>query len=91
MQRGGDRGYCTRNYLSPATMSMVDGMRGQLLSELLSRGFAPSLEAASTQAHRADLVRAVLVSSGSGFRVSERRHGCDVDVLLGVIVFDATL
>jgi len=49
-------------------MSMVDGMRGQLLSELLSRGFAPSLEAASTQAHRADLVRAVLVSGG-GIRV----------------------
>lgn len=63
MQGGGDRPFCARNFLSPATMNMIDGMRGQLLSELTGMGFVASLEASSTQARRADLVRAVLVSS----------------------------
>ncbi|KAL4451226.1 hypothetical protein ABPG77_009298 [Micractinium sp. CCAP 211/92] len=58
--RGTDRGYCSHNFLSPATMNMLDGMRSQLLSELVSRGFVQSLEAASTNAQRSDLVRAVL-------------------------------
>ena len=40
---------------------MIDGMRGQLLGELVSRGFVRSLEEANSQGHRADLVRAVLV------------------------------
>lgn len=31
-QRGTDRGFCAHNFLSPATMNMIDGMRGQLLS-----------------------------------------------------------
>ncbi len=31
-QRGTHRGFCTHNFLSPATMNMIDGMRGQLLS-----------------------------------------------------------
>ena len=42
----------------------IDGMRGQLLGELTSRGFAASLEAASRNAQRADLVRSVLVRAG---------------------------
>jgi HrpA-like RNA helicase len=59
--RGGDHGYCVKNYLSPATMRMIDGMRTQLLGELVGRGFVQSIEDASTEGHRADLVRAVLV------------------------------
>ncbi|KAL4422956.1 hypothetical protein ABPG75_009153 [Micractinium tetrahymenae] len=58
--RGTDRGYCSLNFLSPATMNMLDGMRSQLLSELVARGFVESLEAASANAQRSDLVRAVL-------------------------------
>jgi len=61
-QRGGDHHYCVKNYLSPATMRMIDGMRTQLLGELVGRGFIRSVENASTEGHRADLVRAVLVS-----------------------------
>lgn len=61
VQRGGDYSYCTKNYLSPATMRMIDGMRTQLLGELVGRGFVRVLEEASTEGHRADLVRAVLV------------------------------
>jgi HrpA-like RNA helicase len=58
--RGTDRGFCTHNFLSPATMNMIDGMRGQLMSELTSRGFVQSLEGSSANAQRSDLVRAVL-------------------------------
>jgi HrpA-like RNA helicase len=61
-QRGGDHHYCVKNYLSAATMRMIDGMRTQLLGELVGRGFVRSIEDASTEGHRADLVRAVLVS-----------------------------
>lgn len=61
VQRGGDHSYCVQNFLSPATMRMIDGMRTQLLGELTSRGFVGSLEEGSSQGHRADLVRAVLV------------------------------
>lgn len=32
LQRGADRGFCAHNFLSPATMNMIDGMRQQLLS-----------------------------------------------------------
>lgn len=140
LQRGTDRGYCSHNFLSPATMNMLDGMRSQLLSgkrgqeraagsllclpllsampsslrllclhphqrlglapccaagvlslsctcpklagpapatrppgrpaELVSRGFVQSLEAASTNAQRSDLVRAVLVSAAGNGNVS---------------------
>jgi hypothetical protein len=66
LQRGSDRGFCSHSFLSPATMSMLDGMRQQLLGELVSRGFVPSLEAASAHAQRSDLVRAVLVSACAG-------------------------
>ena len=31
-QKGTDRGYCSHNFLSPATMNMINGMRQQLLS-----------------------------------------------------------
>ena len=59
-----DKQFCSRYFLSPATMAMVDGMRGQLLNELRTRRFIRSLEDSSINAHRADLVRAVL---GCGF------------------------
>ena len=42
-------------------MRMIDGMRTQLLGELVGRGFVRQIEDASTEGHRADLVRAVLV------------------------------
>lgn len=58
--QGWDRSFCLRNFLSPATMNMVCGMRRQLLDELTARGFVRSLESASKHAHRIDLVRAVL-------------------------------
>ncbi|GAB4819950.1 hypothetical protein N2152v2_006996 [Parachlorella kessleri] len=58
--QGRERAYASSHYLSPATLAMVDGMRSQLLGELTSRGFAPSLEAASPNSHHADLVRSVL-------------------------------
>lgn len=69
-QAGRERAYCGSHYLSPATMAMIDGMRSQLLGELTSRGFAASLEGASPQAHRPDLVRAVLVSGQAGGRAN---------------------
>jgi ATP-dependent RNA helicase DHX36 len=52
--------YCSQHHLSAATINMVDGMRTQLLDELISRRFVTSLEEASVNGHRADLVRAVL-------------------------------
>ena len=52
--------YCSHHFLSPATMNMIDGMRGQLLEELKGRGFIASLQQSSLEAHRADLVRGVL-------------------------------
>lgn len=52
--------YCSQHHLSAATINMVDGMRTQLLGELVSRGFVSSLEEASVNGHRADVVRAVL-------------------------------
>ena len=36
-QRGTDRGFCTHNFLSPATMNMLSGMRSQLLSGVRCR------------------------------------------------------
>jgi ATP-dependent RNA helicase DHX36 len=60
--RGNDRAFAARNFVSPSTMAMLEGMRSQLLAELVARGFVASLEAASTAAHRADLVRAVLAA-----------------------------
>ena len=58
---GADRAFCARKFLSPAGMNMLEGMRGQLLSELLNRGLIASLRAASANAADAGLVRFVLV------------------------------
>ena len=62
---GAERGFCARNFLSPAGMNMLEGMRGQLLSELLNRGLIASLRAASVNAADAGLVRFVLVRMSS--------------------------
>lgn len=58
---GAERAYCARNFLSAAGMAMLDGMRSQLLSELLSRRLVSSLADASVNANDAGLVRFVLV------------------------------
>lgn len=39
---------CRRNFLSPATMNMLHGMRGQLIRELQQQGLIQSLAQAST-------------------------------------------
>ena len=57
---GGDRGWAARNYVSPGTMAMIDGMRSQLLGELRARGLVASLADASRAAGDAGLVRSVL-------------------------------
>lgn len=58
---GAERAYCARNFLSAAGMAMLEGMRAQLLSELLSRRLVSSLADASVNADNAGLVRFVLV------------------------------
>ena len=59
---GRDRQVCRDAFLSPGTMAMVDGMRGQLVAELKARRLIPSLAAASASARDAGLVRAVLAA-----------------------------
>ncbi len=66
---GAERAFCSRNFLSPAGMNMLEGMRGQLLSELLNRGLIASLHAASVNATDAGLVRFVLVRTTSSATV----------------------
>lgn len=44
-------------------MNMVDGMRDQLLGELVNRGLIRSLDESNTQGEISDLVRSVLVRS----------------------------
>lgn len=65
---GADRAFCARNYLSAAAMNMLDGMRTQLLSELLSRRLITSLAESSVNAQDAGLVRFVLVRSPQTLR-----------------------
>ncbi|KAI8103615.1 hypothetical protein M9435_004950 [Picochlorum sp. BPE23] len=52
--------YCNQNFLNNATMTMIDGMRTQLLGELMDKGFITSLESASSKATRLNLVRSVI-------------------------------
>jgi hypothetical protein len=42
-------------------MMMIDGMRYQLLGELVGKGFIKSLDESSSKASRADVVRSVMV------------------------------
>lgn len=70
---GAERAFCSRNFLSPAGMNMLEGMRGQLLSELLNRGLIASLRAASVNAADAGLVRFVLVRACS---LSKTQRSC---------------
>lgn len=55
-EKGDDFRYCARNFLSPATMNMLDGMRRQLLGELQNRSLVRSLAEAS--AHMSDIGKA---------------------------------
>ena len=58
---GGDRAFAARNFLSPGTMAMIDGMRSQLLQELRNRKLiGTSLANASVSARDAAVVRAAL-------------------------------
>ena len=59
---GGDRTFASRNFLSPGTMAMIDGMRSQLLQELRGRGLvgSRSLPNASASARDAAVVRCAL-------------------------------
>lgn len=58
---GPARGFCSSNFLSPSTMFMIDGMRGQLASELTHRRLISSVGEASSNARHVGLVRCVLV------------------------------
>ena len=78
---GAERAFCSRNFLSPAGMNMLEGMRGQLLSELLNRGLITSLRAASVNAAEAGLVGFVLVRTPQVSRLhsvalSDRTQHC---------------
>lgn len=78
LQNGRERGFCAQNFISPSTMAMVDGMRGQLASELQRLGFIRDVGEASSSAADLGLVRAVLVSvQGQMMRPGmELRAGC---------------
>jgi len=54
--------YCNQNFLNNSTMTMIDGMRRQLVAELASRGVIQSLENASSKASNPDIVRSVLAA-----------------------------
>ena len=54
-------------------MMMIDGMRYQLLGELVGKGFIKSLDDASSKASRADVVRSVMVRVHSNNQ--DFRHG----------------
>ncbi|KAK9835371.1 hypothetical protein WJX81_005267 [Elliptochloris bilobata] len=60
--RGGERRYAAQHSVSGGTMAMVEGMRAQLLGELMARGFTASLASASRNAADAGLVRSVLAA-----------------------------
>ena len=51
-QRGTDRGFCTHNFLSPATMNMLSGMRSQLLSGAPRRGVGGGCGGGAARWHR---------------------------------------
>ena len=58
---GGDRAFAARNFLSPGTMAMIDGMRSQLSQELRNRRLiGGSLQSASASAGDAAVVRCAL-------------------------------
>lgn len=60
-QRSGNAwAYCNQNFLNNATMTMIDGMRTQLLGELMDKGFITSLESASSKSSKLNLVRSVI-------------------------------
>ncbi|RMZ54673.1 hypothetical protein APUTEX25_003051, partial [Auxenochlorella protothecoides] len=61
-RNGRERGFCAQNFISPSTMAMVDGMRGQLASELQRLGFIRDVGEASSSAADLGLVRAVLAA-----------------------------
>jgi ATP-dependent RNA helicase DHX36 len=62
-ERSGDPwSWSNQNFLNNATMKMIDGMRQQLLGELMSRGFIGSLEEASRNASKPDIVRSVIAA-----------------------------
>ena len=54
--------FCNQNFLNNATMTMIDGMRHQLVAELMNRGVIQSLEGASSKASNPDIVRSVLAA-----------------------------
>lgn len=56
-----ERAYCASNFLSHGTLTMIEGMRQQLLGELTGRRLVKSLGDASATARDAGLVRCVLV------------------------------
>ncbi|CAL5229490.1 g12825 [Coccomyxa viridis] len=59
---GGHFKYTSSMFLSNGTMTMIEGMRGQLLGELTARGFVESLATGSCNSADAGLVRSVLAA-----------------------------
>lgn len=62
------RAFAARNYMSYGTLTMIHGMREQLVSELRARGLVESTAAASRHADDPALVRCVLVRGREGPR-----------------------
>lgn len=66
-----ERAYCAAHFLSQGTLSMIEGMRQQLLGELTGRRLVRSLGDASAAARDAGLVRCVLVRGLSHILVND--------------------
>lgn len=62
-ERGEERGFCSRYFVSSSTMHMLSGMRGQLQKELSRHGFIPEdVSRCSLNARNPGILRAVLVA-----------------------------
>ncbi|KAM1358994.1 hypothetical protein ACFX15_045198 [Malus domestica] len=62
-ERGQERDFCSRYFVSSSTMHMLSGMRGQLQKELSRHGFIPEdVSRCSLNARNPGILRAVLVA-----------------------------
>eukprot|EP00803_Ostreobium_quekettii_P007541 evm.model.scf_724.1 EVM.evm.TU.scf_724.1 scf_724:6940-20404(-) len=71
---GRDWEFCRKNFVSHATLSMIHGMREQLVDELRRRGLVGSMEGCSVNARDPEVVRCIL-ACGLYPRVGCSHHG----------------